>query len=48
MWETDTAAWPRAPLLDANARKVRVKYDPHDMSAVFVKLPAAGGHLRLP
>jgi putative transposase len=36
-----------APLLDANARKVRVKYDPRNISAVFVELPA-GGHLRLP
>ena len=36
-----------APLLDDNARKFRVKYDPRNMSAVFVELPA-GGHLRLP
>jgi putative transposase len=36
-----------APLLDGNARKVRVKYDPRNMSAVFVELPG-GGHLRLP
>lgn len=36
-----------APLLDANARKARVKYDPRNMSAVFLELPA-GGHLRVP
>ena len=36
-----------APLLDGTARKVRIKYDPRNMSAVFVELPA-GGHLRLP
>ena len=36
-----------APLLDSNARKCRIKYDPRDMSAVFVELPT-GGHLRLP
>jgi putative transposase len=35
------------PLLDGNARKFRIKYDPRNMSAVFVELPA-GGHLRLP
>ena len=36
-----------APLLDSNARTCRIKYDPRDMSAVFVELPT-GGHLRLP
>jgi putative transposase len=36
-----------APLLDGDARKVRIKYDPRNMSAVFVELPARG-HLRLP
>jgi hypothetical protein len=29
------------------ARKCRIKYHPHNMSAVFVELPT-GGHLRLP
>jgi len=36
-----------APLLDSNERSCRVKYDPRDMSAVFVEL-TAGGHLRIP
>lgn len=36
-----------APLLDRNERSIRVKYDPRDMSAVFVELPD-GGHLRVP
>jgi putative transposase len=36
-----------APLLDGTAHKVRIKYDPRNMSTVFVELPA-GGHLRLP
>jgi putative transposase len=36
-----------APLLDSSERRYRVKYDPRNMSAVFVELPA-GGHLRLP
>jgi putative transposase len=36
-----------APLLDSDERSCRVKYDPRDMSAVFVEL-AAGGHLRIP
>ena len=36
-----------APLLDSNECSCRVKYDPRDMSAVFVELPA-GGHLRIP
>ena len=36
-----------APLLDSNERSCRVKYDPHNMSAVFVELPT-GGHLRVP
>jgi putative transposase len=36
-----------APLLDGTERSYRVKYDPRDMSAVFVEL-IAGGHLRIP
>jgi putative transposase len=36
-----------APLLDSSDRKYRVKYDPRDMSSVFVELPARG-HIRLP
>jgi putative transposase len=36
-----------ASLLDSSERRCRVKYDPRNMSAVFVELPA-GGHLRLP
>jgi putative transposase len=36
-----------ASLLDSNECSCRVKYDPRDMSAVFVELPA-GGHLRIP
>ena len=36
-----------APLLDSGERSCRVKYDPRDMSAVFVEL-AGGGHLRIP
>jgi putative transposase len=36
-----------APLLDGTARTCRIKYDPRNMSAVFVELPA-GGHLRVP
>ena len=36
-----------APLLDGPARTCRIKYDPRNMSAVFVELPA-GGHLRVP
>jgi putative transposase len=36
-----------APLLDGNPRKCRIKYDPRNMSTVFVELPA-GGHLRIP
>ena len=36
-----------APLLDGPARTCRIKYDPRNMSAVFVELPT-GGHLRVP
>jgi len=36
-----------APLLDSSDRKYRVKYDPRDMSSVFVELPGRG-HIRLP
>lgn len=36
-----------APLLDSAERRCRVKYNPRDMSAVFVELPG-GGHLRVP
>ena len=36
-----------APLLDGTVRKCRIKYDPRNMSAVFVELPT-GGHLRVP
>jgi putative transposase len=36
-----------APLLDSNERACRIKYDPRNMSAVFVELPL-GGHLRVP
>lgn len=36
-----------APLLDSSDRKYRVKYDPRDMSSVFVELHGRG-HIRLP
>jgi putative transposase len=36
-----------APLLESPNRKHRVKYDPRDISAVFVELPR-GGHIRVP
>jgi len=36
-----------APLLEDPNRKRRVKYDPRDISAVFVELPE-GGHIRVP
>ena len=36
-----------APLLDRSERRCRVKYNPLDMSAVFVEVPG-GGHLRVP
>ena len=36
-----------APLLDSTNRSCRVKYDPCDMSSVFVELPGSG-HLRVP
>ena len=36
-----------APLVERGAGKVRVKYDPRDLSAVFVELPA-GEHVRVP
>jgi putative transposase len=36
-----------APLLDSAERKCRVKYNPRDMSAVFVEV-AGRGHLRVP
>ena len=36
-----------APLLDGDGQTCRIKYDPRNMSAVFVELPA-GGHLRVP
>ncbi len=36
-----------APLLDSAGRKLRIKYDPRNMGAVFVELPT-GGHLRVP
>ncbi|MGH7211297.1 MAG: Mu transposase C-terminal domain-containing protein, partial [Acetobacteraceae bacterium] len=36
-----------APLLDSSDRKHRVKYDPRDISAIFVEL-ATGGHARVP
>jgi putative transposase len=36
-----------APLLDSPVRTCRIKYDPRNMSAVFVELPT-GGHLRVP
>jgi putative transposase len=36
-----------APLLESPNRKHRVKYDPRDISAVFVELPE-GGHIRVP
>jgi putative transposase len=35
-----------ASLLDSPARTCRIKYDPRNMSAVFVELPT-GGHLGL-
>ena len=31
-----------APLLDSSERRYRIKYDPRNMSAVFVELPPAG------
>ena len=37
-----------APLLDSSDRKYHVKYDPRDMSSVFVELPGGDGHIRLP
>jgi putative transposase len=36
-----------APLVERGAGKARVKYDPRDLSAVFVELPS-GGHVRVP
>jgi putative transposase len=36
-----------AHLVDQAAGKLRVKYDPRDLSAVFVELPT-GGHIRAP
>lgn len=36
-----------AHLVDHGPGKLRVKYDPHDLSAVFVELPT-GGHVRVP
>lgn len=36
-----------APLIGEPDRKVRVKYDPRDLGAVFVQLPA-GSHARVP
>ncbi len=36
-----------ASLLDSAERRCRVKYNPRDMSAVFVEVPG-GGHLRVP
>lgn len=36
-----------AHLVDAGGAKVRVKYDPRDLSAVFAELPS-GGHARVP
>ena len=36
-----------AHLVDAGGAKVRVKYDPRDLSAVFAELPL-GGHARVP
>jgi putative transposase len=36
-----------ASLLDSPERTCRIKYDPRNMSAVFVELPI-GGHLRVP
>jgi putative transposase len=36
-----------APLLDGDGQTYRIKYDPRNMSAVFVELPT-GGHLRVP
>lgn len=36
-----------APLLESPNRKHRVKYQPRDISAVFVELPQ-GGHIRTP
>jgi putative transposase len=36
-----------ASLLESDDRKLRIKYDPRNMSAVFVELPT-GGHLRVP
>ena len=36
-----------APLVERGFGKVRVKYDPRDLSAVFVELPA-GEHVRVP
>lgn len=36
-----------APLLESPNRKHRVKYEPRDISAVFVELPQ-GGHIRTP
>lgn len=36
-----------AHLVDRGAGKLRVKYDPRDLSAVFVELPS-GDHLRVP
>ncbi len=36
-----------AHLVDQGAGKLRVKYDPRDLSAVFVELPA-GDHVRVP
>jgi putative transposase len=35
------------PLLDSADRKLRIKYDPRNLGAVFVELPT-GGHLRVP
>ncbi len=35
------------PLLDSADRKLRIKYDPRNLEAVFVELPT-GGHLRVP
>jgi putative transposase len=35
------------PLLDSADRKLRIKYDPRNLGAVFIELPA-GGHLRVP
>lgn len=36
-----------AHLVDAGGAKVRIKYDPRDLSAVFAELPS-GGHARVP